>query len=95
VYDTAANTRTLVFIEGHPDIGMACDIPNGIREISSIVLADGIAEKTAVKKGRKLGWFRFGGSTLCIVFQPGKVEFTVDDGSSLAAREQIAVVTKV
>jgi phosphatidylserine decarboxylase len=63
VYDTAVNTRTLVFIERHPGIGMVCVIPIGITEISSIVLAEGIAEKTAVKKGRKLGWFRFGGST--------------------------------
>ncbi|MEA2231684.1 MAG: phosphatidylserine decarboxylase [Solirubrobacteraceae bacterium] len=94
VYDTAVNTRTLVFIEGHPDIGMVCVIPIGITEISSIVLADKIAEKSTVKKGQKLGWFRFGGSTLCIVFQPGKVELTVDEGSPLAAREQIAVVTK-
>jgi phosphatidylserine decarboxylase len=89
VYDTAVNTRTLVFIDGPDEIGMVCVIPIGITEVSSIEMA--VHEGTPVEKGQDLGWFRFGGSTLCIVFEPGRVEFTVDDESTLIAREQIAV----
>jgi hypothetical protein len=57
VYDTAVNTRTLVFIEGHPSIGMVCVIPIGITQISSIVLADGIAGEDRRQRARKSGGF--------------------------------------
>jgi phosphatidylserine decarboxylase len=92
VYDTAVNNRTLVFIKGPDSIGTVCVIPIGITEISSIMI--GVTEGSAVAKGADLGWFQYGGSTLCVVFQPGKVQITVDDDSRLIAREQIAVATK-
>jgi phosphatidylserine decarboxylase len=80
-YEVAVNTRWLVFIESPPEtnIGMVCVIPIGITEVSSITLikenGDELEKGTQVKKGDQLGYFSFGGSTLCMVFQPGVIDY--------------------
>ena len=105
-YEVSVNTRGLVFIEsvrGGP--GMVCVIPIGITEVSSVELH--VKAGDQVKKGDPLGWFSFGGSTLCMVFEPGAIDYytlrapLVDDpnagplgsiDSIIRARERIAVV---
>lgn len=73
-YEVAVNTRGLVFIESEVDtIGMVCVIPIGITEVSSITLTVKAGEE--VNKGDELGYFSFGGSTLCMVFQPGAIDY--------------------
>jgi phosphatidylserine decarboxylase len=89
VYDATVNTRTLVVIEGNPAVGTVCVIPIGITEVSSLQI--NVKPGKKVEKGAELGWFSFGGSALCIVFQHGKIhEFVVDDKTRLSAREHIA-----
>ncbi len=71
-YEAAVNTRGLLFIESDdPTIGMVCVIPIGITEISSISLT--VKPDQKVKKGQEVGRFSYGGSTLCLVFQPGAI----------------------
>ncbi|MGV9263390.1 phophatidylserine decarboxylase associated domain-containing protein [Kitasatospora sp. NPDC003701] len=73
-YQASVNTRGLVFIESpDPKIGMVCVIPIGITEISSVTI--GVKPDQPVKKGDELGWFSYGGSSMCLVFEPGKVRF--------------------
>jgi phosphatidylserine decarboxylase len=79
-YEVAVNTRGLVFIDSQsPRIGMVCVIPIGITEVSSITLANKegkpLKKGDEVKKGDQLGYFSFGGSTLCMVFQPGVINY--------------------
>ncbi|MFJ9952053.1 phosphatidylserine decarboxylase family protein [Kitasatospora sp. NPDC091207] len=76
-YQASVNTRGLLFIES-PDarIGMVCVIPIGITEISSVTI--GVKPGQPVKKGDELGWFSYGGSSMCLVFEPGKVRFLDD-----------------
>lgn len=99
-YEAAVNTRGLVFIESEdPLIGMVCVMPIGITEISSVTIT--VAEGAAVKKGDELGYFSYGGSSMCLVFQPGTIDhFTVpnrppdvnpDDGPPIQVNAQIAV----
>jgi phosphatidylserine decarboxylase len=89
VYDATVNTRTLVTIKGNELVGTVCVIPVGITEVSSLKIK--VKPGDDVKKGDELGWFSFGGSTLCIVFQKDKIgEFVVDDKTRLSAREHIA-----
>src|ERR1044072_1134772 len=99
-YEASVNTRALVFIESEsPIIGMVCVIPIGITEISSITLEVKSGDK--VKKGDELGYFSYGGSSMCLVFQPGAIDhFTVpnrpptvnpDDGHPIKVNAQIAV----
>lgn len=105
-YEVSVNTRGLVFIESGPGgPGMVCVIPIGITEVSSVELH--VKSGAAVRKGDPLGWFSFGGSTLCMVFEPGAIDHytlrapLVNDpnagplgsiDSVIKARERIAVV---
>lgn len=99
-YQASVNTRGLVFIESpEPNIGMVCVIPIGITEISSVTIQ--VREGDEVKKGDELGYFSYGGSSMCLVFQPGAIDhYTVpnrpsgnnpDDGPPIRVNAQIAV----
>jgi phosphatidylserine decarboxylase len=99
-YEASVNTRGLVFIESpDPILGMVCVMPIGITEISSVTIK--VKEGQVVQKGDELGYFSYGGSSLCLVFQPGAIEhFTVpdrqpgtnpDDGPPIQVNAQIAV----
>ncbi|HEV7644103.1 MAG TPA: phophatidylserine decarboxylase associated domain-containing protein [Pyrinomonadaceae bacterium] len=99
-YEASVNTRGLVFIESKDkNIGMVCVIPIGITEISSVTIT--VKEGDKVTKGQELGYFSYGGSSMCLVFQPGAIDyFTVpnrpsgtnaDDGPPIRVNAQIAV----
>src|SRR6185436_4190711 len=71
-YETATNTRGLVFIEAdHKKLGTVVVMPIGITEISSVRFS--VAQGQHVDKGDELGYFSYGGSTLAVVFQPGAI----------------------
>jgi phosphatidylserine decarboxylase len=98
-YDACVNTRGLVCIESDdPAIGMACVIPIGITEVSSVRFEVEVGQR--VGKGSALGYFSYGGSSLCVLFQPDAIErFTLGpppkDGAEWSApvkvNAQIAV----
>jgi phosphatidylserine decarboxylase len=99
-YEASVNTRGLVFIESDdPVIGMVCVIPIGITEISSVTIE--VKSGDRVKKGAELGYFSYGGSGMCLVFQPGAIDqFTVpnrpsgtnpDEGPPIRVNAQIAI----
>ena len=103
-YDATVNTRGLVFIESHdPKIGMVCVIPIGITEISSVTI--NVEKGATLAKGDELGYFSYGGSSMCLVFQPGAIDhFTVPkppplpvvdptSGPALQVNAQIAVAS--
>ena len=77
-------TRALIFIEAdYSGIGLMCLVAVGMAEVSSCVLVDQegkpLKEGQKVEKGDQLGYFQFGGSTHCLVFQPGVIsEFAVE-----------------
>lgn len=99
-YEANVNTRGLVFIESDdPSIGMVCVMPIGITEISSVDIQVNVGDK--VKKGQELGWFSYGGSSMCLIFQPGAIkQFTIvnplpdsdsDNGPFIRVGGQIAI----
>ncbi len=103
-YDATVNTRGLVFIENtDPKIGLVCVIPVGITEISSVTI--GVKNGDTLAKGDELGYFSYGGSSMCLVFQPGAIDhFTVPSppplpvvdptsGPALQVNAQIAVAS--
>ncbi|HEX8120415.1 MAG TPA: phophatidylserine decarboxylase associated domain-containing protein [Solirubrobacteraceae bacterium] len=98
-YESAVNTRGLVYIETER-VGTVVVMPIGITEISSITIT--VRPGQQVSKGEELGWFSYGGSTLCVVFQPARIErFTVAQpgpggrplGQPIDVNSRIAVAT--
>ncbi|WP_103070431.1 phosphatidylserine decarboxylase family protein [Aquimarina sediminis] len=74
-YEASVNTRGLVYIQSDDEvIGKVCVIPIGITEISSVRFGEHITEGAKVKKGDELGRFSYGGSTLCLLFQPNAIK---------------------
>ncbi len=100
-YMSCVNTRTVVTIDAeHPGIGTLCLVAIGISEISSISMSVEVGSR--VRKGAELGYFSYGGSSVCLVFRPGAVcGFTIDTdftgtelgtrGIALRAGQEIAV----
>jgi phosphatidylserine decarboxylase len=77
-YMSCVNTRTMVFLDSDdPAIGMVCLIAVGISEVSSISLS--VRSGQHLGKGDEIGRFSYGGSSICLLFQPGVIrEFVVD-----------------
>ncbi|MEW7281135.1 phophatidylserine decarboxylase associated domain-containing protein [Aquimarina sp. 2201CG1-2-11] len=74
-YEASVNTRGLVYIQCEDEsMGKVCVIPIGITEISSIRFGNHIVEGAKVKKGDELGRFSYGGSTLCLLFEPNVIK---------------------
>ncbi len=74
-YITHVQTRALIFIEADdPKIGLMCFMPVGMVEISSCIIDEKIKPGYHIKKGEELGYFQFGGSTHCLIFQPGVIK---------------------
>jgi phosphatidylserine decarboxylase len=69
-YITEVATRAMVFIEAdNPAIGLMCFLPVGMAEVSTCEIT--VYQGQHVEKGDQLGMFHFGGSTHCLMFQPG------------------------
>jgi len=75
-YLTNVQTRAVIFIEAdNPYIGLMCFLAVGMIEVSSCEIT--VNEGQKVQKGGETGMFHFGGSTFCLIFQPG-VEIVFD-----------------
>ncbi len=96
-YEAAVNTRGLIYIKGDdPALKTVCVIPIGITEISSVRFNDDITPNSPVKKGQELGSFSYGGSTLCLLFQPDVVQnFVVQPSGKLDTGGQETSVVRV
>jgi len=77
-YMTCVNTRCFVIIESeNPAIGMVCLMAIGISEVSSITISVQLGQ--SLVKGDELGYFSYGGSSICLLFQPGVIRnFAID-----------------
>lgn len=74
-YLTNVETRALIFIKAdNPKIGTVCVMPVGMVEISSCNINKNIKKGKKVKKGDELGYFAYGGSTHCLIFEPGVIK---------------------
>ncbi len=56
-----------------PRIGLVAFVPVGMADVSSCLIREDLRPGTHVAKGDELGRFQFGGSTYCLVFEPGVV----------------------
>ena len=66
--------RAVILIEADdPVIGLLAFVPVGMSEVSSCMIDSKVAPGYHVGKGEELGYFRYGGSTHCLVLRPGAI----------------------
>ncbi|MCP4693047.1 MAG: phosphatidylserine decarboxylase, partial [Desulfobacterales bacterium] len=71
-------------------------MPVGMAEVSSCKLSVKVGDP--VQKGEELGYFQYGGSTYCLVFQPGVIKKfenvegeAIEKGDAVVVRQKIAI----
>lgn len=71
-YTTAVAARAVIVIEADDSaLGLVACIFVGMAEVSSCVID--VVTGQHVDKGDEVGYFQFGGSTYCLVFEPGVI----------------------
>jgi phosphatidylserine decarboxylase len=72
-YTTAVAARAIIVIEAdEPALGQVACVFVGMAEVSSCVID--VVPGLHVEKGAELGYFQFGGSTYCLVFEAGVIQ---------------------
>lgn len=71
------HARRHVCILDSPQFGLVAYVAIGATFVGSIVITNG-GVGTAVHRGEEHGYFAFGGSTVVLVFQPGRIRFDAD-----------------
>lgn len=98
---TSVATRAVIFIRADdPAIGLIAMVPVGMAEVSSCEIT--VAPGQKVGRGDQIGMFHFGGSTHCLVFQPGvALDFKVPvsnqpnlDATNVAVKSNLAFLKK-
>lgn len=73
-YLTHVAARAIIHIMADdPAIGHMALMPVGMGEISSCVVDAKVKPGALVTKGEELGYFQYGGSTVCCLFRPGAI----------------------
>ncbi|CAG8823138.1 10201_t:CDS:1, partial [Dentiscutata erythropus] len=69
--------RGLIIIDS-PKVGKVAVLPVGMAQVSSVILST--KPGAELKKGDEIGYFQFGGSDVCLVFQKrSKLEILAKD----------------
>ncbi|WP_116137710.1 phosphatidylserine decarboxylase family protein [Trinickia diaoshuihuensis] len=72
-YTTAVAARAVIVIDsGDASLGKVACVFVGMAEVSSCVIEAMPGQRVA--KGDELGFFQYGGSTYCLIFEPGVVD---------------------
>lgn len=94
-YLSAVATRTIIYIEArNPRVGLIAIVFIGMAEASSCEVTVDVGQE--ITKGQEIGMFHYGGSSHCILFQPGvDIQFVQpapwDGKQNFAARSALAV----
>lgn len=75
-YTSAVAARAVIVIDcGDRSLGKVACVFIGMAEVSSCVIE--AMPGQAVRKGEEIGFFQYGGSTYCLIFEPGVIEHFV------------------
>jgi phosphatidylserine decarboxylase len=67
-------TRAVIVLEAdEPAIGQVGIVQVGMSDVSSCVIEEHVKPGAHVDKGDELGYFQYGGSTACLLFEPGVI----------------------
>ena len=77
-YKALAKHKRVCYIIKTEEFGLVAMIPVGFWGVGSIITDDDIQVGKHIEKGQKIGRFGYGGSSILLVFEPEKIEFTID-----------------
>ena len=67
-------TRAIILIQAdNPNIGLVAVVLIGMSDVSSCVIGESTAPGVHIDKGSEIGYFQFGGSSHCLIFEPGVI----------------------
>ena len=97
----AKHKRTCYIIET-TEFGLVAMIPVGFWGVGSIITEPEVKVGNYIKKGEEIGHFKYGGSSILLIFEPDVVKFTLsipvqvtgDEGISVKVRQKIGISTK-
>ena len=78
-YTALAKHKRVSYIIKTEEFGLVAMIPVGFWGVGSIITYDKIKKGYHITKGETIGHFGYGGSSILLVFEPDKIEFTIDD----------------
>ncbi len=95
----AKHKRSCYIIETE-NFGLVAMIPIGFWTVGSIVTECKLGDY--IKKGEEIGYFKYGGSSILLVFEPNAVKFTIpipvqdngDKGIPVKVRQKIGIATR-
>lgn len=97
-YTSAVAARAVIVIEADaPAIGMVACVFVGMAEVSSCRIVASVGQHLA--KGDELGFFQYGGSTYCLIFQPNVIRRFIpkppyrDDVAPLKVNARLALAS--
>jgi phosphatidylserine decarboxylase len=97
-YTTAVAARAVLVIESDtPALGWVACVFVGMAEVSSCRITALAGQH--VEKGEEIGFFQYGGSTYCLIFEPGVIRSFVpqppyhDDAAPLRINSELATAT--
>ena len=74
----AANARS-AFCLVTREFGDVLFVAVGASDVGSVRLAEkAMTPGASIDKGEEVGWFEFGGSSIVVAFEPGRIEFDKD-----------------
>jgi phosphatidylserine decarboxylase len=71
------NARSVVCIDS-PYFGKVLFVAIGAFEVGSVKLTDQVKGCEELQKGEEIGWFEFGGSSIIVAFEEGRIHFDED-----------------
>ncbi len=98
-YKALAKHKRVCYIIKSKKFGLVAMIPVGFWGIGSIITDAKIKKGYKIAKGEKIGRFGYGGSSILLVFEPGKIDFTIDgikkDWKEIKQGNQIGIIPKL
>jgi len=77
-YNALAKHKRTCYVIKSKEFGLVAMIPVGFWGVGSIVTEPKIKVGYQIAEGEIIGHFGYGGSSILLVFEPDKIEFTID-----------------
>jgi phosphatidylserine decarboxylase len=93
-YKHLAKHKRTCYIFDTQKVGLVAMIPVGFWAVGSIVTDKKMVKGCNIQAGQKIGHFKYGGSSILLIFEPNKVDFVIDIPKVKTGDHGVAVKVK-